>query len=226
MDTINETWEGRDSGKPSDVKLLIENWGCPEGVSESNGKGLLVESYNDKDTGNLYIEGIFLQAEIPNGNGRIYPKKILEKAVDKYIKEQVNIKQSIGELNHPGNRSYPDPKHAALVIEKLWWKGNDVWGKARIVEGDGAEGDKVAALIRAGWVPGVSSRGLGSLKRNSKGLNEVQEGYKLTVGVDVVWGPSAPSAYTNAYRMNETKNEPLNNTDDEAIKNLIEALKS
>lgn len=221
-----ENWVGRDDGSPSEEKLLIENWGCPHGAPEDFE---LVESIDDKENGALYIEGIFLQSEVPNGNGRIYPKKIMEKAVDRYIKEQVNIRQSIGELNHPGDRSYPDPHKSALVIEKLWWKGNDVWGRARIVEGDYAEGDKVAALIRAGWIPGVSSRGLGSLKKNSRGLNEVQEGYKLTVGVDIVWGPSAPNAYTNAYRVNESKIEEkstLNNTDDEAIRSVIAALKN
>lgn len=239
METILvENWVGRDSGVESKSMLLIEHWSMnnriPENsLTENNMSGMqreysLVESIDDKASGNLYIEGIFLQAEVPNGNGRIYPKRIMEKAVEKYIKEQVSCKQSLGELNHPGDRSYPDPLKSALVIEKLWWKGNDVYGRARIVEGDHAEGDKVAALIRAGWIPGVSSRGLGSLKKNSRGLNEVQEGYRLTVGVDVVWGPSAPNAYTNAYRVNESKqqeNTTLNNSD-EAINALIHALKN
>ena len=234
-----ENWEGRDNGVQSNPMLLIEHWSTEyrtpnETLTEKNVSDIpykgqyLVESFDDKSTGNLYIEGIFLQAEVPNGNGRIYPKSIMEKAVDKYIKEQVASKQSLGELNHPGDRSYPDPSKSALVIEKLWWKGNDVYGRARIVEGDHAHGDKVAALIRAGWVPGVSSRGLGSLKKNSRGLNEVQEGYRLTVGVDVVWGPSAPNAYTTAYRVNESKtqeNNTLNNSD-KAVIALIEALKN
>ncbi|ASU00168.1 prohead core scaffold protein and protease [Aeromonas phage AS-yj] len=234
-----ENWEGRDNGEPSKNMLLIEHWSTEyrtdTNLTEKNESGVpnkecyLIESVDDKGTGNLYIEGIFLQAEVPNGNGRIYPKRVMEKAVERYIKDQVASKQSLGELNHPGDRSYPDPSKSALVIEKLWWKGNDVYGRARIVEGDHAEGDKVAALIRAGWIPGVSSRGLGSLKRNSRGLNEVQEGYRLTVGVDVVWGPSAPNAYTNAYRVNESKTDQkptLNNTDDAKILKLIEALKS
>lgn len=208
-------------------ELLIESWGHA-GVADGD-SGLMVESYDDKETGNLYIEGVFLQAEVVNGNGRIYPKKVMEKAVAKYIHEQVNRKQSLGEMNHPGDRSYPDPMKSALIIESLEWRGNNVWGRARIIEGDNAEGDKAAALIRAGWIPGVSSRGLGALKRNSKGLNEVQEGYRLTVGVDMVWGPSAPDAYTKAYRMKESKDDlstPINNTDDGNFKTLISALKN
>ena len=184
-------------------QLLIEQWGLPSGsLNESNGELVqqLVEAKQDAK-GALYIEGVFLQAEVVNRNGRKYPRRVLENAVDKYIQEQVNSKQSLGELNHP-SRPYVDPMQAALMIEKLWWEGNNVMGRARIVEGDHGAGDKAAALIRAGWVPGVSSRGLGVLKEKS-GYNEVQDGFKLTVGVDIVWGPSAPSAYVKAIRESE-----------------------
>lgn len=184
-------------------QLLIEQWGMPSGsLNESTGELVqqLVEAKQDAK-GALYIEGVFLQAEVVNRNGRKYPRRVLENAVDKYIQEQVNSKQSLGELNHP-SRPYVDPMQAALIIEKLWWEGNNVMGRARIVEGDHGAGDKAAALIRAGWVPGVSSRGLGVLKEKS-GYNEVQEGFKLTVGVDIVWGPSAPSAYVKAIRESE-----------------------
>lgn len=182
-------------------ELLIEQWGCPGNFSNENS---LIESVIDEGQGALYIEGIFLQSNVVNGNKRIYPKKVLESAVAKYIKEQVETKQALGELNHP-TRPYPDPKSAAIIIEKMWWQGDNVMGRARIIEGDNGEGDKTAALIRAGWRPGVSSRGLGSVKKNNSGLNEVQIGYQLTVGVDVVWGPSAPSAYPRAFT--ESKNE-------------------
>lgn len=204
-------------------ELLIECWGSPS--THAHQDGMMVES-REQD-GNLYIEGIFLQANIANGNGRIYPKNVLEKAVTKYIQEQVNTKQALGELNHP-TRANPDPLHAAIIIEKLWWQGDNVHGKARVLTGDGAEGDKVASLIRAGWTPGVSSRGLGSVKRNSRGLNEVQEGYRLTVGVDVVWGPSAPSAYVKPYyeSLDESavKVKAIANADDGKFFKLMENL--
>jgi len=67
-------------------------------------------------------------------------------------------------------------------------------GRARVITGDNGAGDKTASLIKAGWIPGVSSRGLGVVKEVN-GINEVQDGFRLTVGVDVVWGPSAPEAY-------------------------------
>lgn len=206
--------------------LLTEDWGQP---GKAGDRKMFVES--KEVNGKLYIEGVFLQAEVVNGNERLYPKKVLQEAVAKYIKEQVNTNQALGELNHP-QRSMPDPLHAAIIIEHLEWRGNDVWGRARIVEGDYAEGDKTAALIRAGWIPGVSSRGLGTLKRNSYGINEVQEGFKLTVGVDVVWGPSAPNAYVKPVYESKTPSvdhpvvEPQKISQDTAFLALSEALKT
>lgn len=185
-------------------QLLVEQWGCPVGVDSSES---LIESVQDDGKGALYIEGIFMQANVLNGNKRLYPKKVLEKSVTKYIQEQVNTKQALGELNHPP-RPYPDPMQAAIIIEKLWWKGDNVMGRARIIEGDNGAGDKTAALIRAGWRPGVSSRGLGSVKRTSSGINEVQDPFMLTVGVDVVWGPSAPSAYPKAFTESKEIEKP------------------
>nr|DAF65560.1 MAG TPA: Prohead core protein serine protease [Caudoviricetes sp.] len=171
-------------------ELLIEQWGVPC----ARGSSSLLESFDDKASGNLYIQGIFLQAETVNRNKRWYPRSVLENAVTKYIHEQVETHQALGELNHPA-RATPDPSNACIIIEKLWWEGNNVMGKARVIEGDKGAGDKLAALIRAGWIPGVSSRGLGRLKDSGRGYNIVQEGFVLTVGVDVVWGPSAPDAW-------------------------------
>lgn len=194
-------------------ELLIEQWGCPVGGGENQS---LIESVVDDGKGALYIEGIFMQANVLNGNKRVYPKKVLENSVSKYIQEQVNTKQALGELNHPP-RPYVDPKEAAIIIEKLWWNGDNVMGRARIIEGDNGAGDKTAALIRAGWRPGVSSRGLGSVKKTSTGINEVQEGFKLTVGVDVVWGPSAPSAYPRAFTESKENEKPTQKSGADAL---------
>ena len=147
-------------------QLLIENWGIPGEIID--GKPML-ESFEQPSDGSsglkpgLYIEGIFLQAEVVNRNKRLYPKAVLERAIDRYITEQVKTKQSLGELNHPP-RANVDPMQAAIIIEDMWWKGNNVYGRARVIEGDNGPGDKLAANIRAGWIPGVSSRGLGTLK--------------------------------------------------------------
>ncbi|AEO97108.1 prohead core scaffolding protein and protease [Salmonella phage vB_SenM-AKM_NP4] len=209
-------------------QLLIENWGLPGEIKE--GKPLIesVDSNGEKLPPGLYIEGIFLQAEVVNRNKRLYPKRILEKAVANYMKEQVQTKQALGELNHPP-RANVDPMQAAIIIEDMWWKGNDVYGRARIIEGDHGPGDKLAANIRAGWIPGVSSRGLGSLTETNKGYKIVNEGFKLTVGVDAVWGPSAPDAWVTPKQISEGTQDSApaaKKSADEAFKTLAESLKA
>lgn len=183
--------------------LLIEHWGQPAEVTDVDTK--LYESKETNLAPGLYIEGIFLQADVVNRNRRMYPKRILEKAVDTYITEQVKTNQALGELNHPP-RANVDPMQAAIIIEDMWWEGKNVMGRARIIEGDNGPGDKLAANIRAGWKPGVSSRGLGAVKDSGRGYNIVQEGFRLTVGVDVVWGPSAPDAWVKPRQINEAEN--------------------
>lgn len=208
----------------AEQQLLIEHWGMPsfdDGQTNVEAKPLIESTVTDKG---LYIEGIFMQADVVNRNGRRYPKHVLEKSVSKYIREQVETKQALGELNHPP-RPNVDPSQAAIIIEKLWWEGSNVKGRARVIEGDGGAGDKTAALIRAGWIPGVSSRGLGTVK-SVNGINEVQDGFRLTVGVDVVWGPSAPNAYVTPVMKEST--EEVHKKDEidtiSAFKNLTEKL--
>ena len=186
----------------ADVQLLTEDWGLPfdpqqdTDIYKTNIR--IDENVNGKK--GIYISGVFMQAEKVNGNGRVYPKAVLEHAVNEYINTQVNKKQALGELNHP-SRSTPDPREAAIIIEELWFEGNDVMGRAKVL--DTPNGKIVQSLIEGGWVPGVSSRGLGRVK-SVNGINEVQEGFKLTVGVDVVWGPSAPDAYVKGYTVSES----------------------
>lgn len=208
--------------------LLIEHWGQPATVNDVT-PTMISESANGKLKPGLYIEGVFLQAEVVNRNKRLYPKRILETAVDKYIKEQVVTMQALGELNHPA-RAHVDPMQAAIIIEDMWWEGNNVMGRARIIEGDNGPGDKLAANIRAGWIPGVSSRGLGSIKSSGRGYNIVQEGFRLTVGVDAVWGPSAPDAFVTPKQITESvepAEEPVKSSSaDSAFKTLIGNLKA
>lgn len=210
----------------NEPQLLIENWGQPFDIKDI-GTQQITESKSDLKPG-LYIEGIFLQADVVNRNKRLYPKSILEKAIDQYVNEQVKSNQALGELNHPP-RAMVDPMQAAIIIEDMWWVGSNVHGRARVIEGDKGAGDKLAALIRSGWKPGVSSRGLGRVKDSGRGFNIVQEGFRLTVGVDVVWGPSAPDAWVKPFEINEnqiplqTENNSKENDDGVFLK-LIEKM--
>tara|TARA_R110000868_G_scaffold94548_1_gene260778 strand:+ start:342 stop:1001 length:660 start_codon:yes stop_codon:yes gene_type:complete len=138
------------------------------------------------------IEGVFAQADQKNRNGRVYPRAIMEKAVDKYVTEQVEQKRSVGELNHPEGPTVNLDKVSHLITA-LEWKGNDVIGKAQIL--DTPMGQIVKGLLEGGVQLGVSTRGMGSLE-NKNGTMVVKNDFILNT-VDIVQDPSAPAAFVN-----------------------------
>jgi len=138
------------------------------------------------------IEGIFAQAEGKNRNGRIYPKPIMEKAVDKYVTEQVNTKRAVGELNHPDGPTVNLDKVSHRITE-LNWDGNNVMGKALIL--DTPNGKIVKGLLDGGVQLGVSTRGMGTLEQRN-GAMYVKDDFLLNT-VDIVQDPSAPDAFVN-----------------------------
>jgi len=138
------------------------------------------------------IEGVFAQAEQKNRNGRIYPRAIMEKAVDKYVIDQVSQRRAVGELNHPEGPTVNLDKVSHLITA-LEWKGNDVVGKASIL--DTPNGKIVKGLLDGGVKLGVSTRGMGSLE-NKGGTMYVKDDFILNT-VDIVQDPSAPAAFVN-----------------------------
>jgi hypothetical protein len=146
-----------------------------------------------KDGGKKYIiEGIFMQANKPNRNGRMYPREILESAVNKYVTEQVSKGRAVGELNHPEGPTINLDKVSHKITE-LSWDGNNVVGKATIL--DTPMGLIVQGLLDGEVQVGVSSRGMGSLA-NKGGVNVVNNDFMLNA-VDIVQDPSAPEAFVN-----------------------------
>ena len=139
-----------------------------------------------------FIEGVFMQSESKNRNGRIYPKAIMEKAVDRYVTDQVKTGRAVGELNHPEGPTINLDK-VSHIIEKLDWSGNDVVGKARILETP--MGNIVKGLLDGGVRLGVSTRGMGSLEERN-GVMFVKDDFHLST-VDIVQDPSAPTAFVN-----------------------------
>lgn len=139
-----------------------------------------------------YIEGIFAQAEQKNRNGRVYTKPIMEKAVGKYVDDQVSKGRAVGELNHPEGPTVNLDK-VSHKIESLVWEGNDVVGKAKIL--DTPMGMIVQGLLDGGVGLGVSTRGMGSLTRQN-GVMVVNSDFLLNA-IDIVQDPSAPSAFVN-----------------------------
>jgi hypothetical protein len=137
----------------------------------------------------LYIEGIFMQSNKDNKNGRRYPKRIMENQVIKY-QDLINEKRSLGELGHPPNPSI-NLNNVSHLITELKMMGDDVYGKAKILATP--MGKIAESLILEGAGLGVSSRGLGSVKMVN-GINEVQDDFHLAT-VDIVADPSAPDAF-------------------------------
>lgn len=138
-----------------------------------------------------FIEGCFMQGDIKNRNGRIYPMSILQDAVDRYM-PMISGKRALGELNHPDHIQI-NPKEASHLITDLWVEGNKIMGKAKIL--NTPNGQIVKALLEAGVQLGVSSRGFGSLKEKN-GIKEVQSDFTIST-VDIVTDPSAPEAFVN-----------------------------
>ena len=138
-----------------------------------------------------HIDGIFMQAEQKNRNGRVYPSKVLMNEVKKYNNDYVRSKRAMGDLGHPDGPQL-NLERVSHLIKELRIDGNDVYGKAKIL--DTPYGKIVKNLISEGVKIGVSSRGMGSLKQNSSGVNEVQDDFSLSA-VDIVADPSAPDAF-------------------------------
>jgi len=153
--------------------------------------GVIIEAKEDGSKSHM-IEGVFAQADNKNRNGRIYEKAILERAVDKYVTDQVKTKRAVGELNHPDGPTVNLDKVSHL-IESLDWKGNDVVGKARIL--NTPNGQIVKGLLDGGVRLGVSTRGMGSLEQRN-GAMYVKDDFILNT-VDIVQDPSAPNAFVN-----------------------------
>ena len=162
-------------------------------ISEYNTNDVqcIVEKKEDGSK-SFVIEGVFAQAEQKNRNGRIYPKAVMEGAVNKYVKEQVSQKRAVGELNHPEGPTVNLDKVSHLITD-LTFEGNNVMGKAQIL--DTPMGQIVKGLREGGVQLGVSTRGMGSLEQRN-GTMYVREDFILNT-VDIVQDPSAPGAFVN-----------------------------
>ncbi len=163
-------------------------------ITESNLDGInLLKEDVEGTTPNYFIEGIFMQSEKKNKNGRVYPKNTLMKEVKRFNDEYVKNRRALGELGHPEGPTV-NLDRVSHLIQELWTDGDDVYGRAKVM--DTPMGKIVKNLIDEGANIGVSSRGMGSLKKNKKGINEVQDDFTLSA-VDIVSDPSAPDAYVN-----------------------------
>lgn len=139
-----------------------------------------------------FIEGIFLQSEMKNKNGRVYPEKVMDNEVNRYITEYVNKNRAYGELGHPDTPSINLDRVSHLIVG-LRKEGTNYVGKAKIL--DTPMGKIAKGLLDGGANLGVSSRALGSLKTNNEGVQVVQNDFMLSTAADIVADPSAPDAF-------------------------------
>ena len=140
---------------------------------------------------NYKIKGIFLQADIKNRNGRVYPMEVLEKEVGRYNKKFINEKRAYGELGHPDGPTVNLERVSHMVTE-LYPDGKNFIGEAKIMETP--MGKIVKSLMNEGGKLGVSSRGMGSLDQKN-GANYVRDDFYLATAADIVADPSAPNAF-------------------------------
>jgi len=158
--------------------------------------GYIVEE--DKKTGkkNFYIEGVMLQTEVKNKNGRVYPRSIMEKEVKRYTNEYIKQKRAYGELGHPEGPTI-NLERTSHLIESLKQDGDNFVGRAKVLSTP--MGEIVKSLIQEGARLGVSSRGMGSLKASQRqdGAQLVQSDFQLATAADIVADPSAPDAFVN-----------------------------
>ena len=140
---------------------------------------------------NYKIKGIFLQADIKNRNGRVYPMEVLEKEVGRYNKKFINEKRAYGELGHPDGPTVNLERVSHMVTE-LYPDGKNFIGEAKIMETP--MGKIVKSLMDEGGKLGVSSRGMGSLDQRN-GANYVRDDFYLATAADIVADPSAPNAF-------------------------------
>jgi len=147
---------------------------------------------------NYFIEGIFMQGDIKNRNGRIYPSATLEGEMKRYQKDFIETKRALGELGHPDGPQINGDRVSHLITD-MRRDGNDFYGKAKILSTP--MGEIVKSLLDEGVKIGVSTRGLGSVKAGRDGVMEVQKDFHLAT-VDIVTDPSAPNAFVNGIMEN------------------------
>lgn len=141
---------------------------------------------------NYFIEGIIMQGDIKNRNGRVYPKETLMREMQRYNKNYVEARRAYGELGHPAGPTINLDRVSHMFTE-LKQDGSNIIGRAKVM--DTPMGKIVKNLIDEGANLGISSRGMGSLKQNKSGIMEVQDDFMLATAGDIVADPSAPDAF-------------------------------
>ena len=204
------------------MKLLREYYElCPNGTCDD----LLTEDEKRRvrDEGAVFLTGVMQMAETQNGNGRIYPRKVLMREMENY-KKMVNERRALGELDHPDS-SVINLSNASHLVTEIWSEGDSVKGKIECL--NTPSGKVLKELVNSGVKLGISSRGMGSVKE-SNGKTIVEDDFQL-ICFDMVSDPSTPGAFmmteakdrpnifTKADKINRSLNEILHKFENEEI---------
>jgi len=160
---------------------------------EINEEVEILTEETEKGEKKYFIEGVFLQGNLKNRNGRIYPMEILDKEASRYSKDFIEQRRAFGELGHPDGPTI-NLERVSHMITSLRREGENYIGKAKVM--DTPYGKIVKNLIDEGAKLGVSSRGIGSLEEK-RGVNFVKDDFQLATAADIVADPSAPDAFVN-----------------------------
>jgi hypothetical protein len=169
-------------------------------ITELNEQIELVTEENNDGKKEMFIEGIFMQSDIPNRNGRLYPFEVLNRETQRYNEEYVSKGRAFGELGHPEGPTI-NLERVSHLIKELRAEGTNFYGKAKLL--DTPYGNIVKNLIGEGAQFGVSTRGMGTLVDSKEGYKIVKDDFHLATAADIVADPSAPDAFVRGIMENK-----------------------
>jgi len=184
---------------------------CLDLLSESEKREVVQE-------GAMYLSGRIQTADKKNGNGRVYPMKVLKREIENYSKI-VKDNRGCGELDHPDD-SVVNLKNVSHIVTEMWWQGKDVMGKIKVL--DTPSGRILKDLVNAGVKLGISSRGLGSVSE-SMGVTTVQEDFQL-ICFDIVSEPSTPNAFVYPKQVDVSFSARISEHKENNIDNLFKKI--
>ena len=170
-----------------------------------------------KGARNLTVQGVVQRADSENANRRVYPKRILQKEVEKYIATSIAENRALGELDHPES-TVINLKNVSHNIKKLWWDGDDLMGEIEVLPTP--SGNILFQLFANNITVGISSRGMGSVQALGEGTVEVQDDFELLCW-DFVSTPSTQGAFMTPTGLNENFNPNLNPSKYSKINSII-----
>lgn len=165
----------------------------------------LISESQKSNGGKVIVSGVLQRAEAQNQNGRVYPKNILEREVEKYLNREVAERRALGELDHPDS-NVVNLKNVSHNIRNVWWNGDDVMGEVEILPTP--SGNILKELLKSGVTIGISSRGMGSVRQMSEShCVMVQDDFEL-ICWDFVSNPSTHGAFMRPTGVNESVSQP------------------